>query len=96
VVSRCVRCKRHEQKGIQVVPGTLLEDRVRDASVFEVTGVDLAGHLFLRGKAELDHNVYMCSIQSHTPGICNISEYKGISAWTQKIYCSLKASRGHI
>jgi hypothetical protein len=48
VLSRCIRCKKHEQKGIQVVPGTLPEDRVRDASVFEVTGVDLAGPLFLK------------------------------------------------
>ena len=48
VLSRCVRCKRHEQKGIQVVPGTLPEDRVRDVSVSEVTGVDLAGPLFLK------------------------------------------------
>jgi hypothetical protein len=33
VLSRCVRCKRHEQKGIQVIPGILAVDRVKDASV---------------------------------------------------------------
>jgi hypothetical protein len=48
VLSKCVRCKRHEQQGIQVAPGTFPEDRVRDASVFEVAGIDLAGPLFLK------------------------------------------------
>jgi hypothetical protein len=48
VLSRCIRCKRHEQKEIQVVPGTLPEDRVRDASVLKVTGGDLTRPLFLK------------------------------------------------
>ncbi|GFS60285.1 uncharacterized protein LOC103516835 [Trichonephila clavipes] len=42
VISKCVRCKRYAAKRIESIPAPLPEDRVREALVFEITGVDLA------------------------------------------------------
>jgi hypothetical protein len=61
-LSRCARFKIHEQKGIQVVPGTLPEDRVGEASVFEVTGVDLAGPLFLKEGRKCWIIMFTCAV----------------------------------
>jgi len=43
----------------------LSEDRVKDASVFEICGIDLAGPLFLRGeeKAWFAFLPAQCSVQ---------------------------------
>lgn len=48
VVRNCTRCKRYTSKRLESVPIPLPENRVRDASAFEVSGVDLAGPLFLK------------------------------------------------
>ncbi|GFT59126.1 integrase catalytic domain-containing protein [Trichonephila clavipes] len=48
VISKFVRCKRYAAKRIESIPAPLPEDRVREALVFEITGVDLAGSLHLR------------------------------------------------
>jgi len=50
VIQRCVICRRYSQRKSNVAPAPLPEDRVKDAMVFEIIGVDLAGPLFLKGK----------------------------------------------
>ena len=62
VVSKCIICKRQNAKRIEVDPPTLPIHRVRDAAVFEVTGVDFAGPLFLRGQQKSWICLYTCAI----------------------------------
>ena len=56
VQSKCVICRRLDAKHIIVSQPTLADLRVRDAAVFETTGVDMAGTLFLRD----GHKVWLC------------------------------------
>ncbi|CAG7837087.1 unnamed protein product [Allacma fusca] len=62
VISKCVRCRRHEAKGLETVPAPLPLDRVRMVSVYEVTGVDLAGPLFLKGGQKAWIVLYTCAV----------------------------------
>ncbi|XP_054708530.1 uncharacterized protein LOC129218319 [Uloborus diversus] len=48
ILKQCIRCKRNASKKLETMPAPLPEERVRDALVFEVTGVDLAGPLYLK------------------------------------------------
>ncbi|GFW09361.1 uncharacterized protein TNCV_2066201 [Trichonephila clavipes] len=48
VIKTCIICKRFNAKLISVSEGLLPQDRVRDAAVFEIIGLDLAGLLFLK------------------------------------------------
>ncbi|XP_055948250.1 uncharacterized protein LOC129981435 [Argiope bruennichi] len=51
VVANCITCKRYSSKNIEVIsPHPLPENRVKDAAVFQITGVDMAGPLFLKDK----------------------------------------------
>ena len=56
ILTRCVMYRRHGAKHISTVPLALPEPRVRDATVFETTGVDMAGPLFLKD----GHQVWVC------------------------------------
>ncbi|KAL1448077.1 hypothetical protein WDU94_013868, partial [Cyamophila willieti] len=60
VVSSCVTCKRYLAKRLEVTPTPLPEGRVRDARVFEVTGVDLAGPLYIRADDKGTKKVWIC------------------------------------
>jgi hypothetical protein len=48
ILSKCVRCRRHEARHMTASQPVLPEPRVRDVAVFETTGVDMAGLLYLR------------------------------------------------
>ncbi|XP_055947159.1 uncharacterized protein LOC129980800 [Argiope bruennichi] len=48
VIRKCVICKRFNARYIEVMFALLPEDRIKDAFCFEVTGIDLAGPVFLR------------------------------------------------
>ncbi|GFX95230.1 integrase catalytic domain-containing protein [Trichonephila clavipes] len=48
VIKTCIICKRFNAKPISVSEGLLPQDRVRDAAVFEIIGLDLAGPLILK------------------------------------------------
>ncbi|GFY63039.1 integrase catalytic domain-containing protein [Trichonephila inaurata madagascariensis] len=48
VVRWCVRCRQYISKSPVSDPVSLPSDRVKDANVFDVTGIDLAGPLFTR------------------------------------------------
>jgi len=47
VVKKCVICIRQSAKPLEVPQAPLPADRVRDARVFEVTGIDYAGPVYL-------------------------------------------------
>lgn len=48
VISKCIVCKRHRSKKLEAESGTLPLDRMRESAVFEVTGIDFAGPLYLK------------------------------------------------
>ncbi|GFV26984.1 uncharacterized protein TNCV_937251 [Trichonephila clavipes] len=48
VIKTCIICKRFNVKPISVSEGLLPQDRVRDAAIFEIIGIDLAGPLILK------------------------------------------------
>lgn len=60
VLNTCVTCKRFSSKHIQTEAIPLPLDRVRDAQVFEVTGVDFAGPLFIRNDSGDPKKVWVC------------------------------------
>ncbi|XP_035222751.1 uncharacterized protein LOC118195535 [Stegodyphus dumicola] len=62
VISKCVRCKRHSAKALNTVPCPLPEDRVRDAYAFEVTGVDVAGPLYLKENRKAWILLFTCEV----------------------------------
>ncbi|UYV83366.1 hypothetical protein LAZ67_23000797 [Cordylochernes scorpioides] len=47
VIHKCPRCRRFEAKRVDVPEASLPQHRVRDVVVFEVTGIDLGGPLYL-------------------------------------------------
>lgn len=60
VLNSCTRCKRYTSKNLEVAPTPLPESRVRDAKIFEVTGVDLAGPLYIKGDDKSTKKVWVC------------------------------------
>lgn len=56
VINKCVVCRRYMVKGLEAPSTSLPENRVRDATSFEVTGIDYAGPLFLAK----DRKAYIC------------------------------------
>ena len=49
MLTKCVRCRRFTANSVHTPAPPLPEDRVRDASIFEVTGVDVVGPMYLKG-----------------------------------------------
>ncbi|KAF2880840.1 hypothetical protein ILUMI_25329 [Ignelater luminosus] len=47
-IKRCVICKRHEANRMETSPVALPLNRVREAAVYEVTGIDLCGPVYLK------------------------------------------------
>ena len=62
VINKCVRCKRYNVKRLESVKTPLPLERVRDAAVFEVVGVDLAGPLFLKGNEKAYVCLFTCAV----------------------------------
>ena len=57
-----IRCKRQNIKSLQCIEPPLSLDRVRDASVFEVTGVDFAGPVYLAGGVKAWICLFTCAV----------------------------------
>jgi hypothetical protein len=62
VIRGCTRCKRFSVKPIEVMSAPLPEDRVRDANVFDITGVDLCGPLFLKDGKKCWVVLFTCAV----------------------------------
>jgi hypothetical protein len=62
IVKTCVRCRRFCTKKVSVTPAPLPEDRVKSSKVFEVTGVDLAGPLFLKNGGKAWVVLFTCAV----------------------------------
>lgn len=61
-INRCVKCKRHSSRAMETTPTSLPENRIKDASTFEVVGVDLAGPLILKGGEKSWIVLFTCAI----------------------------------
>lgn len=48
IVKKCVICTRQRAKPLNDIPAPLPKDRVREARVFEVMGMDYAGPVHLK------------------------------------------------
>ena len=59
VISKCVRCKRYNVKRLESGSVSLPIERVRDAAVFEIVRIDLAGPLYLK-EGKKGESVYLC------------------------------------
>ena len=62
VLRKCVICRRHASKSVEVVPAPLPSDRVSMGKVFQVTGVDLAGPLYLRNGSKTWIVLFTCAV----------------------------------
>ncbi|GFT35519.1 integrase catalytic domain-containing protein [Trichonephila clavipes] len=62
VVRSCITCKRFSARPLETVSIPLPEDRVRDAAIFEVCGVDLCGPLFLKENKKCWIVLFTCAI----------------------------------
>jgi len=62
VVSRCIICKRHRVKPFQTPYAPLPQDRISDSKVFETTGIDLAGPLFLKEGKKAYIVLFTCAV----------------------------------
>ncbi|GFT12015.1 integrase catalytic domain-containing protein [Trichonephila clavipes] len=62
VLSECIICKRFTVRPLTTLSPPLPEDRVREAHIFEITGVDLCGPLFLRDRTKSWIVLFTCAV----------------------------------
>ncbi|GIY43386.1 hypothetical protein CDAR_306141 [Caerostris darwini] len=62
VIRNCLRCKRFFIHPLQSISAPLPEDRIKEAQVFEVIGVDLCGPLFLKDNKKCWIVLFTCAI----------------------------------
>lgn len=62
VIKNCVRCQRYNAKAAISEPVALPADRVKDANIFQVIGIDLAGPLYLRNGEKGWIILFTCAI----------------------------------
>ena len=62
IIDKCVSCRRFNTKSPAVAPAPLPTNRVMDAKTFQVTGVDLAGPLFLKNKMKAWVVIFTCAV----------------------------------
>lgn len=62
IINKCLVCKRHAVKGTEAKSCPLPLDRVRDSRIFEITGLDFAGPLYLKGKIKVWICIFTCAV----------------------------------
>ncbi|CAL8083424.1 unnamed protein product [Orchesella dallaii] len=62
VISKCPRCRRYSAKPVIPEAAPLPLDRVKNAEVFEVVGVDLAGPLVLKNGGNVWIVIFTCAV----------------------------------
>ncbi|GBN33440.1 hypothetical protein AVEN_171049-1 [Araneus ventricosus] len=76
VISSCVICKRYSSKNLEYVAAPLPENRVRDAAVFQITGFDTEGPLFLKCNQQVWVLLFTCAIYR----VVHLELMSGVSA----------------
>lgn len=61
-IYKCVVCKRQKSRSLNIGSPPLPLDRVRDANVFEVSGVDFVGPVYLRNSGKAWICLFTCAI----------------------------------
>lgn len=63
IIAKCVICQRQRVKRLESDPPPLPLNRICDASIFEIVGIDFAGPpIFARGREGMDMHFYVCRI----------------------------------
>ena len=62
VASKCIVCKKQKAKRVESDPPPLPENRVRNCAVFEVTGIDFAGPVFIKGGEKAWICIFTCAV----------------------------------
>lgn len=62
VIKKCVTCKRYSKVTTTVPITPLPENRVKDARVFQVSGIDLAGPLYLKDGSKVWVVIFTCGV----------------------------------
>lgn len=62
VLGQCPRCRRFSAQNINTAVAPLPADRINDAEVFEIIGVDLAGPMFLRNGKKIWICIFTCAV----------------------------------
>jgi len=62
IIAKCVICQKQKAKRMECEAPPLPPDRVRDATVFEIIGIDFAGPLILRGGGKGWICVFTCAV----------------------------------
>ncbi|XP_035208101.1 uncharacterized protein LOC118182820 [Stegodyphus dumicola] len=62
VLKNCTKCRRFDSRPSTVQSAPLPKDRVKDSSIFEVTGIDLAGPLFLKNGSKTWIVLFTCAV----------------------------------
>lgn len=62
VLKKCKKCLRFTTSPIAVPEAPLPEDRVREARIFEVTGVDLCGPMYLKDESKCWAVLFTCAV----------------------------------
>ena len=62
VIKECVICRRYNAQPVQEAPPPLPMNRVRDAAVFEIIGVDFTGPVYLKGMRKAWICIFTCAI----------------------------------
>ncbi|XP_036140495.1 uncharacterized protein LOC118644872 [Monomorium pharaonis] len=62
VIANCMTCKRQRTKRMECETPPLPPHRVRDTTVFEITGIDFAGPLILRGGGKAWICIFTCAV----------------------------------
>ncbi|GBM50664.1 hypothetical protein AVEN_203992-1 [Araneus ventricosus] len=62
IIKTCIICQRFSVKQPEIPEGTLPEDRVKNASIFEVIGVDVAGPLIIKESKKVWILIITCAV----------------------------------
>ncbi|XP_071044568.1 uncharacterized protein [Parasteatoda tepidariorum] len=75
VLKTCITCQRFNVKRPEIPEGILPEDRVKNASIFEVIGVDVAGPLLTKdNKKEIETVLCDCESQLNSRPLTYVSD----------------------
>jgi len=62
VINNCVICKRHKVRRLEAATGELPRERVKEANVFEVIGIDYVGPLYLKKSQKTWICLFTCAV----------------------------------